>query len=105
MDVIADQQGEDILLLDIQDVSIITDYFVIASAASQRQAKAMVDQVREDVKEEFDVKPMGVDGEADSGWVLLDYNHIIVHIFTPEVRAYYDLEGLWQDARIVVRML
>jgi ribosome-associated protein len=105
VDVIADQQGEDILLLDIQDVSIITDYFVIASAASQRQAKAMVDQVREDVKEEFDVKPMGVDGEADSGWVLLDYNHIIVHIFTPEVRAYYDLEGLWQDARIVVRML
>lgn len=105
MDVIADQQGEDILLLDIQDVSIITDYFIIASAASQRQAKAIVKKVQEDVRGEFDVKPMGVDGEADSGWVLLDYNHIIVHIFTPEVRAYYDLEGLWQDARIVVRML
>jgi ribosome-associated protein len=105
VDVIADQLGEDILLLDIQEVSIITDYFVIASAASQRQAKAIVEKVQEDVKGEFDLKPMGVDGEADSGWVLLDYNHIIVHIFTPEVRAYYDLEGLWKDARIVVRML
>ncbi len=102
---IADQLGEDILLLDIQGVSIITDYFVIASAASQRQAKAIVEKVQEDVKGEFDLKPMCVDGEADSGWVLLDYNHVIVHIFTPEVRAYYDLEGLWKDARIVVRML
>jgi len=105
VDVIADQKGEDILLLDIQDVSIITDYFIIASAASQRQAKAIVEKVREDVKEKFDVKPMCVDGDAASGWVLLDYNHIIVHIFTPDVRVYYDLEGLWQDARIVVRML
>lgn len=105
VDVIADKKGEDILLLDIQEVSILADYFVIASAVSERQTKAIVNSVVEETKDKFDVKPRRVEGEPDSGWVLMDYGVVVVHLFAPEARAYYDLEGFWEDARVVVRML
>jgi len=102
---IADQKGEDVLLLDIRDISILADYFVIGSATSERQAKAVVEDVKQKVKGTFDVRPLHVEGEPASGWVLMDYGSVIVHLFTPEMRAYYDLEGLWRDGRVVVRML
>lgn len=105
VDTIADKKGEDILLLDIGDISILADYFVIASTASERQAKAVAEGIKQGTKETFDVGPLRVEGEPASGWVLMDYGSVVVHLFTPEVRAYYDLEGLWQDGRIVVRML
>jgi len=101
----ADKQGEDILLLDIRDISILADYFLIGSANSERQAKAIVGGVKEAIKQAFDVRPLRVEGEAGAGWVLMDYGSIVVHVFAPEVRAYYDLEGLWQEGQIVVRML
>jgi len=105
VEVIADKQGEDVLLLDIRDVSILADYFVIGSATSDRQAKAIVDGIKQEAKEAFDVRPLHVDGEAATGWILMDYGGVVVHLFTPEVRAYYDLEGLWRAGRVVVRML
>ena len=105
VDVIADKRGEDILLLDIQEVSILADYFVIGSAVSKRQTKAMVNAIVDEAKEEFDVKPWRVEGEPDSGWVLMDYGDVVVHLFAPEARDYYDLEGFWEDARVIVRML
>ncbi len=105
VDVIADKRGEDILLLDIRDVSILADYFVIGSAVSRRQTKAIVNGIIERARTEFDVKPWRVEGEPDSGWVLMDYGDIVVHLFAPEARTYYDLEGFWEDARVVVRML
>ena len=105
VDLIADKQGEDILLLDIRDVSILADYFVIGSAVSRRQTKAIVNGIIDKAKEEFDVKPWRVEGEPDSGWVLMDYGDVVVHLFAPEARDYYDLEGFWEDARVIVRML
>jgi len=102
---IAEKQGEDILLLDIRDVSILADYFVIASALSERQTKAILDDVKLDTKQTLDVQPLQVEGEPASGWVLMDYGDVVVHLFAPEVRAYYNLEELWEDGRIVVRML
>ncbi len=105
VDVIADQKGENVLLLDIREVSLVADYFVIGSVNSTRQAKAVIDEVKLDTKQALDVKPLHVEGDAASGWVLMDYGSVIVHLFTPEMRAYYDLEGLWRDGRIVVRML
>ena len=105
MDVIADRKGEDVLLLDIRDVTILADYFVIGSAVSKRQTRAMVNGIIEETKENFDTKPLRVEGEPESGWVLMDYGAVVVHLFAPEARDYYDLEGFWEDARVVVRIL
>ena len=102
---IVDKKGEDVLLLDIQEVSILADYFVIATTTSDRQADAIVDSIRQELKQAFDVRPLHVEGEAADGWVLMDYSGVIVHLFAPEMRTYYDLEGLWQAARTVVRIL
>jgi ribosome-associated protein len=105
VDVIAEQKGEDVLLLDIQEVSILADYFIIGSVNSTRQAKAVIEEVKQGTKQRFDVRPFRIEGDANSGWVLMDYGSVVVHLFTPETRAYYDLEGLWRGGRVVVRML
>jgi ribosome-associated protein len=105
VDTIADQKGENILLLDIQELSILADYFVIASTTSDRQAKAILDDVRTKVKQAFDVRLLHIEGEPATGWVLIDYGDVVVHLFSQEVREYYDLEGLWKEGRVVVRML
>lgn len=105
VDIIADQKGENVLLLDIRDISLLADYFVIASTTSDRHAKAILDDVRGKVKQDTDARLLHIEGEATSGWVLMDYSDVVVHIFSQEMRDYYDLEGLWQEGRIVVRML
>jgi len=105
VEMIADKKGEDVLLLDIRGVSILADYFVIGSTTSERQAKATVEGIKRETRQAFDVRPLHIEGEAATGWVLMDYGSVVVHLFTPEMRAYYDLEGLWRDGRIVVRML
>jgi ribosome-associated protein len=105
VEIIADKKGEDALLLDIRDISILADYFVISSVTSERQAKAVIEDIKQEVKQAFDVRALNVEGQPSSGWVLMDYGAVIVHLFTPEMRAYYDLEGLWRDGRVVLRML
>ena len=103
VDAVSDKQAEDVLLLDIRNVASFADYFVIASGQTGRQMRALIDAVDE-VAEQDGVKPLGIEGEPDSGWVLMDYGDVIVHIFAPEERAYYDLEGLWHTATPVVRI-
>ena len=105
MDLIVDKKGEDVLLLDIRDVSILADYFVIGTTTSERQAKAIIDGIKQGMKQAFDARPLRIEGESATGWVLMDYGGVVVHLFTPEIRAYYDLEGLWRAGRVVVRML
>lgn len=101
---IEEKLGEDIVLLDVRGVSPFTDFFVISSGNSQRQLKALVASVRAMTKKELGVLPHHVEGESWSGWVLLDYVDVIVHVFSPELRKYYDLEGLWHEGKIVLRM-
>jgi ribosome-associated protein len=84
-------------------VASFADYFVIASAGSTRQMDAILESVAELLEPEG-VRPLGREGESESGWVLLDYGDVIVHLFAPEERAYYDLEGLWSTAVSVVRL-
>ena len=79
------------------------DYFVIASGETVRQLKAMMESVDEGLSPEG-VEPLGREGDAASGWVLLDYGDVIVHLFGQEERGHYDLEGLWYDAMPVVRV-
>jgi ribosome-associated protein len=105
VDQIADKRGDDILLLDIREVSILADYFIITSAASKRQTRAMVDGILQAIREDFDTRPWRVEGEPESGWILIDYGDVVVHLFAPEARDYYDLEGFWKDAQVVVRIM
>ncbi len=103
IEVLSDKQAEDILLLDIRNVASFADYFVIASAPTVRQIQAILEAVDEELGGNG-VKPMGHEGKPDSGWVLLDYGDVIVHLFAPQERAFYDLEGLWHTGTPVVRI-
>ncbi len=104
IDVIADKKGEDVVLLDIRGRTLIADYFVICSGTSERQLKAIVEGITEEIKKRHRVPARYVEGDAQSGWVLIDYGDIIVHAFSPETRAYYDLEGFWKDAIVLLKM-
>jgi ribosome-associated protein len=103
VDAVAERFGSDIVLLDMQQVSLLADYFVLCNAGSAPQVRAIQEQVR-DQAVKAGARCLHVEGEPESGWVLLDYGSIVVHIFDPELRAYYDLEGLWNKARLVVRI-
>jgi ribosome-associated protein len=92
-----------VLLLDISKVASFADYFVIASGQTARQLQAMLESVDGGLSPEG-VEPLGREGNAASGWALLDYGDVIVHLFGQEERGYYDLEGLWHDATPVVRV-
>ena len=93
-----DKQATDVVVLDVAELLSITDYFVICSASSNRQAKTVIEAVEERVRRELDLRPVRREGEADAGWWLLDYVDVVVHVFGEEERAYYDLERLWRDA-------
>lgn len=95
-----DKKGRDIMVIDIHEVSVIADYFVIASAANQNQVQAMVDNVDEQLgKAGFEAKQ--IEGNRASSWVLMDYGDVIIHIFDEENRLFYDLERIWRDGRQV----
>lgn len=98
-----DKLAADILLLDVSAISPMADYFVIATAASERQSQALVDALR-DALRQTGVRPLDVEGDRASGWQLMDYGDVIVHLFSPEKRAFYRLEDLWKNAHVVVRM-
>lgn len=87
----------DIKILELKDLTIITDYFIISSAESITQVKALTEYVEEQMKKSG-FKPLGIEGFEYAHWVLLDYGDVIVHIFLEETRHYYDLERLWLDA-------
>jgi ribosome-associated protein len=92
------KKAEDVVALDMQDLVAYTDFLVICSARSERQAQAIVDEVRLRVKRESGLLPGGVDGGGEAGWTILDYLDCVLHVFTPEARERYGLEELWRDA-------
>ena len=98
-----DKKASDIVLLDLRPVALIADYFVLCDGQSTRQVGAIADAIVESLKE-LGERPLRIEGKPDSGWMLLDYGVVIAHIFSPELRAYYDLESLWKEAPMVVRM-
>jgi ribosome-associated protein len=93
----AAKQAEDVVVLDVSTLIVITDFFVICSAGTQRQVKTVIEAVEEGVRS-IGAKPIRREGEAGAGWWLLDYIDVVVHVFGTEERAYYNLERLWRDA-------
>ena len=92
------KKAEELVVLDMRGLVAYTDFLAICTARSERQAKAIVDEVRLRVKRETGLLPGGVDGGGDAGWTILDYLDCVLHVFTPEARQRYALEDLWHEA-------
>ena len=95
-----EKKGKDIKVIDIHEVSVIADYFVIASASNQNQVQAMVDNV-EEMLGKAGCECKQIEGYQSANWILKDYKDIIVHIFCREDRLFYDLERIWRDGKII----
>ena len=92
-----DKKCEATVILEVGTILAITDFFVITSAANRRQVRTVADEIEKQVKASGGPLPLRVEGLEDLTWVLIDYGDIVVHIFDPATRAYYDLERLWRD--------
>jgi ribosome-associated protein len=102
VDILSDRQAEDITQIDISKVSTFADYFVIVTASNVRHMNALIETLDRDMKQ-AGVDMGGQEGEPESGWVLLDFDDVIVHLFSPDQRVYYNLEGLWSRSAPLVR--
>lgn len=97
---IDDKKGQDIKIIDIHNVSVIADYFVIASGTNSNQVQAIVDNVEEQLgRAGFGAKQ--IEGNRNSSWILMDYGDVIVHVFDEENRLFYDLERIWRDGKVL----
>ena len=97
---IDDKKGQDIKIIDIHNVSVIADYFVIASGTNSNQVQAIVDNVEEQLgRAGFEAKQ--IEGNRNSSWILMDYGDVIVHVFDEENRLFYDLERIWRDGKVL----
>lgn len=94
----ADKKAFDIRVLDVGDLIGVTDFFVLISAGNERQLGTVVDEIHQQLKQRHGLAPRRREGARDTGWMLIDYGDIVVHVFTSEQREYYDLERLWSDA-------
>ena len=94
----SDKKAKDILLLNMEGLSPVTDYYVIASATNTTQVRAIADNVEDEIAKETEILPNHKEGYQESHWVLMDYGDVVVHIFLEEERDFYNLEQLWADA-------
>ncbi len=93
-----DKKGEDIKIIDISNVSVLADYFIIANGTNKNQVQALVDNVQEEL-DKVGVQVKQVEGYRMGNWILLDYGDIIIHVFSKEDRLFYDLERIWRDGK------
>lgn len=99
-----DRKAEDIRLLNLPPDTVIADFLVLATGSSDRQLKALAEYVRAAVRDRCGVSPFATEGDADSGWVIVDYGDVIVHLFREDQRRYYDLESFWREANVLLRI-
>lgn len=96
-----DKKAVDIMVQEVSELIGVTDYFVIVTAQNSRQVDAIIDEIEEKLLEDASMKPVHREVSSDGSWSLLDYGHIVVHVFQPETREYYRLETLWNDAPVI----
>jgi len=95
--ILDEKKGIDIVAIHTAEQTILSDYFVVASGTSTPHVKALTEDLEFEMKKRHNILPKGIEGRA-SGWILLDYNTVLVHVFLPEQREYYHIERLWEDA-------
>lgn len=96
---IEEVKGQDIEILDLREIeNTVCDYFIICNGTSNTQVNAIVNSVQKSVSKELREKPWHVEGTENAEWVLIDYVHVVVHVFQKHIREFYDIEGLWGDA-------
>jgi ribosome-associated protein len=100
---IEEKKGDEVLILDISEISSFTDFFILCQGYNQRQNQAICDGIKEKLKREDERVPTHVEGYDEAEWILMDYLDCIVHILSPEARRYYQLERLWNDGVAVER--
>lgn len=93
--------AKDIRMIDVESVTSVCDVFVIAHGNSSTQVRALADYVEKELKEKHGIEPLRVEGYNATGWILVDYGDVVVHIFYEETRGFYDLERLWKDGNEV----
>lgn len=103
MDALEEKKGEDIVLLDIREIAVFADYFIICSGTSGRMLDALSDSAEERVREQFKVHAR-VEGSPGDGWLLVDFGDVILHLFSPERRGYYRLEDLWAKGKVLLHL-
>src|SRR5947199_9991527 len=92
------RKAENVVILDVRDLSSVTDYFVIASGSSEPHLRAIVDEITDKLREDHHLRPKAIDGTLQAAWIVLDYFDVIVHVMRKDVRERYDWETLWDDA-------
>jgi ribosome-associated protein len=98
-----EKKGEDILLLDIQNVASFADYFVVCSGTSDRMLDSLADAAVQEVKKKYQINGR-VEGNPQQGWLVVDFIDVVLHLFSPEQRDYYTLEDLWAAGKVLVRL-
>jgi ribosome-associated protein len=104
VDALEDRKAEDIVLMDLRDQNVFTDFFIICSGTSERQLRALAEAVDETAKKKFRMKSPRVEGHAEGGWVLVDFGTLIVHCFSEAQRKRYKLEELWHEGKVMLRI-
>lgn len=94
-------RGRDITILDLRELTPVFDYFVVATGSSRRQLHAISEEIEQVLRTDFNDRKLGIEGYADSRWILIDFGDVVVHMFDEETRGYYDLEHLWAGAKRV----
>ena len=102
IDALEDKKAEDITILDISEISVLADYFVIADGNNRNQVQAMADSVEEALGR-AGYEPQQMEGYQTANWILMDYKDVIVHVFSKEDRGFYDLERIWRDGKPVTK--
>ena len=95
--ILDEKKARDIKVLKIEDLTIVTDYIVIATGNSTTQVKSLADEVEWKINEEYHIRPSRIEGYESKNWILMDYDTVIVHVFHPDARDYYNLDKLWAD--------
>ena len=99
-DALASKKAENIQIIDISEISVLADFFLIADGSNPNQLQAMCDAVEEELYKQ-DVKVKQIEGNRNSSWILMDFGYIIVHVFSKEDRLFYDLERIWGDGKFI----
>ena len=100
-----DKKAEDVIVMKLGEVSTISDYFMICTGTSHPHLGAIAEWIRRKTREELDVRPLAIDGEKESDWVVIDFGSVMIHIFSREAREKYNLESLWADAEKIEKLI